>query len=163
MVGSLNQERMRRKMSQAAQVFLFPVSNQATEPIPLKFTEAIKEVFEYWKEQCDHSRALLDSKRAGLILQQLKLGRTIQDLKLAIDGASIDPFSQGKNDRHQKYDDISLILRDAPHVEKFIDIALEMEAQKQEYHRPALEPNLEERELSDAEYEAIFHRRRSRQ
>ena len=83
----------------------------------------IRAVFNYWQTRCGHLGAHLDDKRSRLIKTQLNSGKSVEDIKLAIDGVSIDPFSQGLNDRGRKYDDISLICRDAEHVERFMEIA----------------------------------------
>lgn len=40
----------------------------------------------------------------------------------AIHGCKLSPFHQGDNDRRRKYDDVSLILRNAEKVERFCEI-----------------------------------------
>lgn len=80
-----------------------------------------KEIFEYWKTIMRHPRAKLDSKRKRVITNALKLGYTPSDLKQAIDGCANTPYNMGKNDSGQIYDDISLILRDATHIERFMN------------------------------------------
>lgn len=79
-----------------------------------------EEVFEYWKTIHGHPRAILDAKRRRLINDRLKEGFTVESLKLAIDGCKASAWHQGENDRHQVFDDISLICRDAGKVEQFI-------------------------------------------
>lgn len=83
-------------------------------------TSLASQVFEHWKAVMGKPRAVLDKKRETLIKARLAEGRTADELCLAVDGYSRDPFSMGKNDRGQKYNDISLICRDAAHVEKFM-------------------------------------------
>lgn len=78
------------------------------------------EIFDYWKEKLNHSKAKLDKKRAGKIKIALGLGYSVEDLKLAVDGCAATPFNCGENDRNQRFDDIELILRDATHIESFI-------------------------------------------
>lgn len=90
-------------------------SSQATSPV--------QEVFKHWQIVMRKPRAVLDSKRRARIEERLAEGRSVGDLCLAIDGYSRDPFSMGKNDRSTKYNDISLICRDAEHVEKFMPAA----------------------------------------
>lgn len=80
-----------------------------------------EEIFSYWKETMNHSRAKLDKKRSSVIHKALQLGYSVVDLKKAISGCAQTPFNMGKNDRHQIYDDISLIFRDAEHIERFIN------------------------------------------
>lgn len=80
----------------------------------------VNEVFEHWKTTMAHPRAKLDKKRTTKIQQALKLGYTVEDLKYAIDGCASNSFNMGENDRKQRYDGIELILRDAEHIEGFI-------------------------------------------
>lgn len=84
-------------------------------------SNASKEIFEYWKTIMRHPRAKLDNKRKRVITNALKLGYTPSDLKQAIDGCANTPYNMGKNDSGQIYDDISLILRDANRIERFIN------------------------------------------
>jgi len=87
----------------------------------------IKEVFEYWKDVCKHPGAQLDKKRANAIGRQLiRAGRSVEDLKLASLGASLDPWAQNN---HQ--DDIELICRDAAHVERFMETARRAKRERQ--------------------------------
>lgn len=81
------------------------------------------EVFDYWQKKLNHPQAKLDSKREKAIKGRLKDGYTVGQLCQAIDGCSIDPFSQGKNDRQAIFDDIELICRNGPKVDQFIRIA----------------------------------------
>jgi hypothetical protein len=83
----------------------------------------INAVFTRWKECMGHTRARLDIVRRKAIGAMLRCGYSVDDLHLAIFGCSISDFHQGNNDRQMKYDDITLICRDAQHVDKFIQIA----------------------------------------
>ena len=65
----------------------------------------------------------------GKIKQALKLGYSVADLKQAIDGCAKTPFNMGKNDNGQRYDEIGLILRDAAHIDRFINNATTVNAQ----------------------------------
>ena len=81
------------------------------------------EVFIYWRETMNHPRAKLDEKRRRKIRDRLKDGYTVSDLMRAIDGCKRSPHHMGDNDRATVYDDIELICRDAPHVDKFLKLA----------------------------------------
>lgn len=81
------------------------------------------EVFDYWKSVMNHPAAQLDAKRTKTIKSRLSDGYTVAQLCSAVDGCKYDPFSQGSNDRKTIYDDIELICRDGPKVDKFISIA----------------------------------------
>jgi len=84
----------------------------------------IQEVFKYWQEVLKHPRAKLDHKRQRKITQALKLGYSVSDLKQAIDGCSKTPFNMGKNENHQRYDDLDLIIRDSAHIDRFVSNAI---------------------------------------
>lgn len=83
-----------------------------------------QEVFTHWQRVMNHPRAKLDKKRESKIAQALKLGYTVEELKQAIDGCAKTPYNMGKNDSGQIFDDISLILRDAEHIDRFINNAI---------------------------------------
>jgi uncharacterized protein YdaU (DUF1376 family) len=76
-------------------------------------------IFSHWQKVHNHPDARLDEKRKNLIKQRLK-DYSVDDLKCAIDGCKVSPHHQGQNDQGMIYDDITLILRDATHVEQFI-------------------------------------------
>lgn len=92
-------------------------SSQKREP---DRSDEIQEVFAYWQERLNHGRAKLDEKRRKKIRDRLKDGYTVADLKDAIDGITKSPHHMGENESSAIYDDIELICRDGPHVDKFI-------------------------------------------
>ena len=83
-------------------------------------SSASKQVFEHWQFIMNHPGAKFDRKRKQAITKALSLGYSVDDLKQAIDGCKNTPFNMGENERHQVYNDIALILRDAAHIERFI-------------------------------------------
>jgi len=80
----------------------------------------ITRLFSYWQEIMGYKRARLDEKRKRAICGRLKEGYTEDDIRLAIEGCFLSPFHQGENQNHQRYDDLSLICRDAEHIDRFI-------------------------------------------
>lgn len=76
-------------------------------------------IFKYWQQVMNHPRAILDKPRESKIEQALK-NYSVDDLKQAIDGCSKTPHNMGQNERKHLYNGISLILRDAEHIERFI-------------------------------------------
>ncbi len=86
-------------------------------------SSASTQVFQHWQTVMKHPGAKLDEKRQRKINQALKLGYSVIDLKQAIDGCAKTPYNMGKNDNGQVFDDIGLILRDAEHIERFINNA----------------------------------------
>jgi hypothetical protein len=83
-----------------------------------------QEIFQYWQSVMNHPKAKLDKRRQSKINSALKAGYEISELKQAIDGCYKTPYNMGKNDSRQVYDDITLILRDAEHIERFMNNAL---------------------------------------
>ncbi len=79
----------------------------------------VKTVFKTWQGVLNHPRSKLDDKRIAKIKQALK-NYTADDLTKAFRGCAVSPYHMGDNDRSTKYDDITLILRDAEHVERFM-------------------------------------------
>lgn len=83
----------------------------------------IVEVFELWKEVMGHPNANMDAKRKSVIAKRLSDGYTVDQLKTAINGCAQSAWHMGDNQRGNRYDALTLILRDADHVDKFIAIA----------------------------------------
>lgn len=77
-------------------------------------------VFAYWQQAMNHPQAKLDAKRDRAIKARLKDGYTVEQLCKAVDGCKLSPHHMGKNDTSTVYDDIELICRDGPKVDKFI-------------------------------------------
>jgi hypothetical protein len=82
--------------------------------------QVVRTVFEHWKSVTHHPRSQLDEKRAILIRARLNDGYTEDDLKLAAFGCAHSRWHQGENDRHQVYDSVELIYRNADKVDQFM-------------------------------------------
>lgn len=91
------------------------------EKKPLSASADIRAVFDHWKQVMDSPKSNLDAKRKSAIEARLKDGFTVEDLKTAIDGCRKTPHNMGDNDRGQKFNDIELICRNAPNVERFMN------------------------------------------
>lgn len=76
----------------------------------------IDRVFAHWQTATNHTRAVLDAKRERAIRSALK-SYSVADLCRSIDGYARSPFHQGQNNTGARHDDITLIVRDATHVE----------------------------------------------
>lgn len=83
----------------------------------------VLEVFRHWARVMGKKSVFLDPKRDKTIRQALHMGATIEQCKLAIDGCRASRWHMGENDRRTVYNDLSLILRDAEHIERFIESA----------------------------------------
>lgn len=100
-------------------------------------TDAIEQVFAYWKQTISpSSRAVLDDKRS------LRIGWAIHDYgieacKQAIDGITNSSWHMGNNPQQKKYNDVELIFRDADNVEKFIGMAEKRDARAEFLNDPS--------------------------
>ncbi|WP_136420311.1 hypothetical protein [Herbaspirillum sp. ST 5-3] len=79
------------------------------------------EIFAYWQKLMDSPKSVFDDKRKKLIRKSLE-NYSPADLCKAIRGCSKSPFNMGKNDRKTKYNGLGLILRDAEHIDHFIEL-----------------------------------------
>jgi hypothetical protein len=82
----------------------------------------VRTIFEHWKKTTGHPRAVLDGKREGYVRRALKR-YPLESLLTAIDGWKASPYHQGINETGTVYDALTLILRDAEHIERFIGYA----------------------------------------
>lgn len=79
----------------------------------------VKEVFDHWRTVMNHPKAKLDPSRRSKIGARLRDGFSVEELKSAIDGCRSSEWHMGQNENKRKYNDISLICRDASRVEAF--------------------------------------------
>lgn len=105
-----------------------PVNDQASllAPVKPKPDDPVEPLFRHWQTVHNHPRAKLDAKRRKRIREALKLGYTVDDLKMAIEGCARSPYHMGDNDNGMRYDSLDLIFRSAEHIDRFIAI----------YHNP---------------------------
>lgn len=84
---------------------------------------AIQRVFAHWLDTTgrDPSRTRLGAERRRVIEARLK-DYPEADLIAAIDGNQLSAFHQGDNPGRKKYDDLTLILRNGAHLERFRDL-----------------------------------------
>lgn len=88
-----------------------------------KTPDGVDEVFDYWKSVMGKTgQTVLDGKRKARIVWALgQYG--VETSKRAIDGCKDSAWHMGENDKGQRYDDLTLIFRDASKVENFLEIA----------------------------------------
>jgi hypothetical protein len=82
----------------------------------------VERVFEHWRSEYRHPKAVLDPKRRRCIQQALK-GYDEATLRQSISGYKLSPHHMGQNDQRTVYDDISLFLRDAEHIDRGLNLA----------------------------------------
>lgn len=97
-----------------------PIVERRDAPID---RDRVPDIFAYWQRVMDSPNSKLDKKRIDRIRNGLKLGYSVRQLCDAIRGCSRSPFNMGENDRNTKFNGLSLILRDAEHIDKFIALA----------------------------------------
>lgn len=102
-------------VGQSLQLFTTP------SPIaPCDVGSMVAQVWEHYQQWHPHAR--LDQKRSRVIRDRLADGYTPTQLCEAISGCHGDAWYRGDNDRGKAYCDLSLILRDADHVDRFMDL-----------------------------------------
>lgn len=82
-------------------------------------SDLVREVFDHWKKVHGHPKARLDSARMTKIKNALKQF-SVDDLKFAISGYKNSDYHMGKNEQGTVYDEITLFLRNASHIERGI-------------------------------------------
>jgi hypothetical protein len=92
--------------------------DQLVEQKPL---DPAPEIFAFWQKVMDSPKSALDAKRKTLIAVALK-NYSPADICKAIRGCSKSPHNMGKNDRNTKYNGLNLILRDAEHIDYFVNL-----------------------------------------
>lgn len=102
-----------------------------------------REIFNYWQQITKHPRSRLDERRNKVIIARLKDGYSKDDLKLAVFGCAHSKFHQGENDRHQVFDSIELICRNADKVDQFMKHG-ELELWRREERKKAVEAQRQE-------------------
>jgi hypothetical protein len=76
----------------------------------------VDRVFEHWRSTWNHPAAVLDAKRRRTITAALRAYSADQLIE-AIDGYRASPHHTGQNERGTVYDEITLFLRDAAHID----------------------------------------------
>lgn len=82
--------------------------------------EEVQEVFSCWQSTLDYPDAKLDNKREEMIRLALAMDYSVEQLRLAIKGCSLTPHNMGFNSTKQRFDGLTVILRDAENIERFI-------------------------------------------
>lgn len=102
----------------------------------VEVVDVVKEVFDYWVSVLRTSgvgpKPVLTDKRRRLIKNAVG-DHGVATCLAAIDGCALSDWHMGQNPRGRRYDDIELILRDAPHVERFATLAAEAEGNHEDF------------------------------
>lgn len=81
----------------------------------------VQTIFAYWQKIMASPKSALDKKRRVLIEVALQSYQPA-DICKAIRGCSKSPHNMGKNERNTKYNGLNLILRDAEHIDYFMNL-----------------------------------------
>ena len=83
-----------------------------------------RRLFVHWgKTMGKRSNTICDAKRRRAVEACLKAGVDEETGRKAIDGCKLTPHNMGENDRGRPFNDIALIVRDVPQVERFAETA----------------------------------------
>jgi hypothetical protein len=95
-----------------------PEEEASSKPVALRHDDGpVARVFEHWRSEYRHPKASLDPKRRRAIQRALEQYDE-PTLCQAISGYKLSPHHMGQNDQRTVYDDISLFLRDAEHIDR---------------------------------------------
>ena len=86
-----------------------------------KYSDEVTRIFEHWKTTMGHEKAKLDDDRKKNIIKALNNGFSEADICMAITGCSKTPHNMGDNDRGQRYNGLSVILKNADQTQRFIN------------------------------------------
>jgi hypothetical protein len=93
-------------------------------PTQPKLSGDVRRVFDHWRTTLGHDRAVLDDKRRRKIEAAIK-SHGVETALAAIDGCASSDWHMGRdpNSNGKRFDDLTLILRDAEKIEKFAEMA----------------------------------------
>lgn len=94
-------------------------------PIPTRDTvpaHQVNAVFQHWMDVHRHRQCLLTDKRRRRIIRAIR-DYGYDTVIHAIDGCARSDWHMGANPSGKTYNDLSLILRDAEHIEHFAALA----------------------------------------
>lgn len=134
-----------------------PIKETTLSVVSEKQPDPGERVFEHWRQVMHkNARTAYDKARQNKVNARLSDGYTVEDLILAVDGCAKTPHNMGQNDRGQEYNDLSLICRDAEHVDRFIQNAQAPPIPGQSMRRPRPPPvTSEQRQNHYADFEPI--------
>lgn len=107
---------------------LFDLPPVETPPSITADPNDVREVFDHWvtihRTPRKGPEPVLSAKRRAKITKALS-DYGLETCLQAISGCAMSDWHMGDNPTRKRYDDIELILRDAPHIERFATIYAE--------------------------------------
>jgi hypothetical protein len=110
------------------------------EIMPSKLDDA-SEIFEFWCITMDKKKSAFSPTRKKKVLDRIKEGYTIEEIKTAILNCSTTPHNMGNNENSKEYNDLELICRSPEKLEQFRDNPGSMK--KQSKHSVITNSNIE--------------------
>lgn len=98
-----------------------PSPSLALALVAVPSPDPVLAVFEAWQESTGHRKAVLDDKRRKCIRRALQ-HYPLEDCVDAVRGWQHSPHHAGRNATRTVYDDLTLLLRDSEHIERFRDL-----------------------------------------
>jgi hypothetical protein len=83
----------------------------------LDAVRAARDLFAYWQDRCGHPHAKPTRDRLAKVQARLREGYTPEQIRQAIDGASVAPYV---DDNGKRFDDLELVCRNGSKLESFI-------------------------------------------
>jgi hypothetical protein len=98
-----------------------PLGEDVAAPLTDLPEDTVTDVFDLWCSVHGKKRAVLTPDRRRKIQQAIK-SHGAEMVREAIYGCALSGWHMGENPRGKKYNDISLILRNAEKIENFADL-----------------------------------------
>lgn len=117
----------RKAMNPEDMLFTSDEDIKPRQPKPLAPLAEITKVFEYWVATMRTGKGpkpRLDTKRTRCIGRAIKM-YDVDTCMDAVRGCTMSAWHMGQNPQGKRYDDITLILRNADNIEKFAGLAAE--------------------------------------
>jgi hypothetical protein len=111
------------KISDGSTLVRAPAQAGGSDPVPFSAvepsvtTEDARELFELWRQRCNHPDAKFTAERRAKVQARLKEGYTADQVRAAIEGAARGAFV---NDAGTRFDDLELICRSGSKLESFV-------------------------------------------
>jgi hypothetical protein len=140
-LGDTNGDYRRESLGESDRPVPVPLPQSQSQHRSRAGSSTVRDLFDYWRDRCNHPTAKLGADRRGKIQARLNEGYTAEQIRRAIDGAARGAFV---NDDGKRFDDIELICRRGNKLEDFMERA-SAPAKGAEYVSPETQARLDAR------------------
>tara|TARA_R110001599_G_scaffold339851_1_gene559738 strand:- start:29058 stop:29873 length:816 start_codon:yes stop_codon:yes gene_type:complete len=91
------------------------------KPMSSKLDDDAQEVFDFWCSTMGKQKSAFSKARKKNVVDRLKEGYSVEEIKQAIVHCSTTPHNMGYNENRKVYDDLELICRSPEKLEQFRD------------------------------------------